>query len=84
MLVEQDERPRPETSLEKLARLPPVFKEGGTVTAGLQTTLQAADAGSLVAGGALETPVDGTSPTCFLLEDVNETGLQEKNQKSQD
>jgi len=32
--VEQDERPRPNTSMEKLARLPPVFKEGGTVTAG--------------------------------------------------
>ncbi len=29
-----DEHPRPETSLEKLARLKPVFKEGGTVTAG--------------------------------------------------
>ncbi len=32
--VERDERPRPETSMEKLARLSPVFKEGGTVTAG--------------------------------------------------
>jgi acetyl-CoA C-acetyltransferase len=34
VLMEQDERPRPGTSLEKLASLPPVFKEGGTVTAG--------------------------------------------------
>jgi acetyl-CoA C-acetyltransferase len=34
ILVEQDERPRPETSMEKLASLPAVFKEGGTVTAG--------------------------------------------------
>lgn len=33
-LVEKDERPRPDTSMEKLARLSPVFKEGGTVTAG--------------------------------------------------
>lgn len=32
--VEQDERPRADTSLEKLASLPPVFKEDGTVTAG--------------------------------------------------
>lgn len=32
--VERDERPRPETSMEKLARLSPVFQEGGTVTAG--------------------------------------------------
>jgi 3-oxoadipyl-CoA thiolase len=32
--VERDEHPRPDTSLEKLAGLPPVFREGGTVTAG--------------------------------------------------
>jgi acetyl-CoA C-acetyltransferase len=32
--LKQDERPRPDTSLEKLARLRPVFREGGTVTAG--------------------------------------------------
>jgi len=29
-----DEHPRPETTLEGLAKLPPVFKAGGTVTAG--------------------------------------------------
>lgn len=34
VLVERDERPRPDTTMEQLARLPPVFKEGGTVTAG--------------------------------------------------
>ncbi len=34
LLVTTDEHPRPDTTLEKLARLPPVFKEGGTVTAG--------------------------------------------------
>jgi len=33
-LVTTDEHPRPETTLEKLSRLPTVFKEGGTVTAG--------------------------------------------------
>jgi acetyl-CoA acetyltransferase family protein len=32
--VHADEQPRPDTSLEKLARLRPVFREGGTVTAG--------------------------------------------------
>jgi acetyl-CoA C-acetyltransferase len=32
--VERDERPRPETNMEKLARLRPVFKEDGTITAG--------------------------------------------------
>ena len=32
--VERDERPRTDTSMEKLARLRPVFKEDGTITAG--------------------------------------------------
>lgn len=31
---EQDEHPRPDATFEKLQQLPPVFKEGGTVTAG--------------------------------------------------
>lgn len=34
VVVTTDEHPRPETTLEKLARLSPVFKEEGTVTAG--------------------------------------------------
>lgn len=33
-IIDKDEGPRPDTSLEKLAKLPPVFKKGGTVTAG--------------------------------------------------
>jgi 3-oxoadipyl-CoA thiolase len=33
-VVEADEGPRPDTSLEKLAKLKPAFREGGTVTAG--------------------------------------------------
>ena len=32
--VETDEHPRPDTTREKLAKLPPVFKKNGTVTAG--------------------------------------------------
>jgi acetyl-CoA C-acetyltransferase len=32
--VDRDEHPRPDTSLEKLAKLPPVFDRDGTVTAG--------------------------------------------------
>jgi 3-oxoadipyl-CoA thiolase len=32
--LDRDEHPRPDTSLEKLARLRPAFREGGTVTAG--------------------------------------------------
>ena len=33
-LVERDEHPRPDTTLEKLAALPAPFRQGGTVTAG--------------------------------------------------
>jgi 3-oxoadipyl-CoA thiolase len=33
-LVERDEHPRPDTTLEALAKLKPVVREGGTVTAG--------------------------------------------------
>src|SRR3989442_7370223 len=34
LTVHSDEGPRPDTTLEKLARLRPAFREGGTVTAG--------------------------------------------------
>lgn len=34
VVVAEDEGPRPDTSLEKLGKLPTVFKEDGTVTAG--------------------------------------------------
>ena len=34
VVVSQDEHPRPETTMESLARLRPVFKKDGTVTAG--------------------------------------------------
>ncbi len=34
ILVETDERPRRDSSLEKLAKLKPAFRKGGTVTAG--------------------------------------------------
>jgi 3-oxoadipyl-CoA thiolase len=37
--VDADEGPRPDTSLEKLAKLRPAFREGGTVTAGNASSL---------------------------------------------
>ncbi len=37
--VTEDQGPRPDTSLEKLAALRPVFREGGTVTAGNSSPL---------------------------------------------
>jgi 3-oxoadipyl-CoA thiolase len=39
VLVEADEGPRPDASLEQLAKLRPVFRAGGTVTAGNASTL---------------------------------------------
>ena len=39
VLVEADEGPRADASAEKLAKLRPVFREGGTVTAGNASTL---------------------------------------------
>ena len=38
-LVEKDEGPRPDTSLEKLAKLKAAFREGGSVTAGNSSSL---------------------------------------------
>ncbi|MEE9592878.1 MAG: thiolase family protein [Thermoplasmata archaeon] len=46
---EVDEGVRPDTSLEKLARLPPVFQEGGTVTAGNASQLSDGGAALVVA-----------------------------------
>ncbi len=37
--ISADEGPRPDSSLEKLAKLRPAFREGGTVTAGNSSTL---------------------------------------------
>jgi 3-oxoadipyl-CoA thiolase len=39
LTVHSDEGPRPDTSLERLAKLKPIFREGGTVTAGNSSSL---------------------------------------------
>jgi 3-oxoadipyl-CoA thiolase len=49
VIVDRDEGPRADTSLEKLAQLPPVFKEGGTVTAGNSSPMNDGAAGLLLA-----------------------------------
>ncbi len=46
IVVSKDEHPRPETTLEKLASLPAVFKQGGSVTAGSSSGLN--DAASAI------------------------------------
>ena len=52
VLVEADEGPRPDASLEKMAALRPVFREGGTVTAGNASTLNDGAACLLIASAA--------------------------------
>ena len=48
-LFDRDEGPRGDTSLEALGRLRPVFREGGTVTAGNSSSLNDGAAGVLLA-----------------------------------
>lgn len=48
VLVEHDEGPRSDTSLEKLSQLKPVFKTGGTVTAGNSSGINDGAAGVLM------------------------------------
>jgi 3-oxoadipyl-CoA thiolase len=52
ILVEADEGPRPDASLEKMAKLRPAFRENGTVTAGNASTLNDGAACLLVASEA--------------------------------
>ena len=52
VVVDADEGPRPDASLEKMAALRPVFREGGTVTAGNASTLNDGAASLLVASEA--------------------------------
>ncbi|HKA67217.1 MAG TPA: thiolase family protein [Solirubrobacterales bacterium] len=49
VVVAADEGPRPDASAEKLAKLRPVFREGGTVTAGNASTLNDGAACLLIA-----------------------------------
>ncbi|KFN45256.1 acetyl-CoA C-acyltransferase [Arenimonas composti] len=49
LLVENDEGPRADTSLEGLAKLRPVFRNGGSVTAGTSSQMSDGAAGILLA-----------------------------------
>ena len=51
-LVSRDEGPRPDTSMEALARLRPVFVKGGTVTAGNSSPMNDGAAGMILATAA--------------------------------
>jgi 3-oxoadipyl-CoA thiolase len=48
VLVDRDEHPRPDTSMEALGKLRPAFREGGTVTAGNSSGINDGAAATLV------------------------------------
>ncbi|KAA0015943.1 3-oxoadipyl-CoA thiolase [Salinicola corii] len=52
LIFDRDEHPRPETTLEALAKLPTPFREGGTVTAGNASGVNDGAAAMLVASEA--------------------------------
>lgn len=65
-LVSTDEGPRPDTSLEALAKLPPVFVEGGTVTAGNSSPMNDG-AASLILATAAGLERTGLAPMARLV-----------------
>jgi 3-oxoadipyl-CoA thiolase len=65
-LVEVDEGPRGDTSLEKLAKLRPAFREGGTVTAGNASTLNDG-AACLVLASAERAEAMGAEPLARIV-----------------
>lgn len=48
LVISRDEGPRPDTSLEKLAKLQPAFRKGGSVTAGNSSSLNDGAAALLI------------------------------------
>ncbi|MGB7296669.1 MAG: acetyl-CoA C-acetyltransferase [Candidatus Aminicenantales bacterium] len=65
-VITEDEHPRPETTLEKLAKLPSVFREGGSVTAGNSSGLTDA-AAALVMTTEPEVQSLGIKPIAEIL-----------------
>jgi acetyl-CoA C-acetyltransferase len=53
IVIDKDEHPRPQTTLEKLSQLPPAFKEDGTVTAGNASGMNDGASAVLVVSAAL-------------------------------
>lgn len=51
--IEADEHPRPDTTIEKLAKLSPVFRSGGTVTAGNSSGINDGAAALLIGNEAV-------------------------------
>lgn len=66
LVVEADEHPRPDVTLEQLAGLPPVFREGGTVTAGNSSGLNDGAAALLVVSDRFAT-ANGMKPLARII-----------------
>jgi 3-oxoadipyl-CoA thiolase len=64
--VEQDEHPRPDTTLEALARLRPAFRPDGTVTAGNASGLNDG-AGALLVTSAERARAEGWTPLARIV-----------------
>jgi acetyl-CoA C-acetyltransferase len=71
--VRRDEHPRPDTSAATLAKLPPVFKEGGTVTAGNSSGITDGAAAMVVLSGERAAKL-GAEPLARIL-DVASAGV---------
>jgi len=66
LLFERDEHPRPDTTLEKLAALPPVFDPQGTITAGNAPGLNDG-AGALVLASRAKAEALGIKPLATIV-----------------
>jgi 3-oxoadipyl-CoA thiolase len=66
VMVERDEHPRPDTTLEALAKLRPAFRENGTVTAGNASGLNDGAAAVLLMSG-LEAARQGLRPKARIM-----------------
>ncbi len=86
--VEEDEGPRPDTSLEKLSNLKPAFRTGGTVTAGNSSSLndgaaaillmsesKAKELGYTPLARIVSTGVSGVDPRCMGIGPVPATQM---------
>ena len=66
LTVTEDEHPRPDTTMEGLARLKPVFREGGSVTAGNASGITDG-AAAMVLMSASRAEADGREPLARII-----------------
>ncbi|MFQ6045818.1 MAG: thiolase family protein [Gemmatimonadales bacterium] len=66
-VVDTDEHPRPDVTLEKLGKLAPAFKENGTVTAGTSSGINDGAAALLVLDGTTAGGHDGITPLARVV-----------------